>query len=103
MFKGASQNSQRRVGRSSSKSEHAAKLRKLDMIADAKPSKAMLGRLKNMEQGRIAREAKLKLKAELQRQAADDPTKAGEQAKKIVAKLGERMRNVIVEVKKKPR
>ncbi|MHC2514620.1 hypothetical protein [Bradyrhizobium diazoefficiens] len=101
MFKGASQNSQRRVGRSG-KSEHAAKLCKLDMIGDAKPSKAMLGRLKNMEQGLIAREAKLKLKAELQRQALD-PKFADERREKITKKLTKRMRNVVVEVKKKAR
>lgn len=101
MFKGASQNSQRRVGRSS-KSDQANKLRKLDMMADAKPSKSALGKLKNMEQGRVAREAKLKLKAELQRQALD-PNFAEERRKEIAKKQSKRMRNVVVEVKKKLR
>jgi hypothetical protein len=79
-----------------------ALLRKLDMLADAKPSKAVLGKLKNMEQGRVARESKLKLKAELQRQAVD-PNSADERRKEIAKKLTTRMRNVVVEVKKKLR
>jgi hypothetical protein len=89
VFKGASQNSQRRVGRSS-KGEQVARARKLDMIFDGKASKAARGKLKNMEDGQAARAEKSKMRAALQRSAVD-PTKGRKQAKKIAAKLAERM------------
>ncbi|WP_027567566.1 hypothetical protein [Bradyrhizobium sp. URHA0013] len=72
------------------------------MIVDAKALKGLRGKLKNMEDGQAARAEKLKMRAALQRPAVD-PTKTRKQAKKIAAKLAERMRDVIVEVKKKPR
>jgi len=101
VFKGASQNSQRRAGRES-KGDHASKLRKLDIIEAAKPSKAVLNKLKNLAQGQVAREAKQKLKAETQREALD-PKSAEKRRKKIAKKLTKRMSNVVVEVRKRPR
>jgi hypothetical protein len=100
VFKGASQNSQRRVGRSS-KGEQAARARKLDMIFDARASKAVRGKLKTIEDGQEARAANRALKEKLRRDAID-PAKARKRAKKIAAKQAKRMRNVIV-VKKKLR
>ena len=101
MFKGASQNGQRRVGRSS-KSEQAARAHKLDMIFDAKASKAVRGKLKDVENAQAGRIEKLRLKVELRRQAVD-PADLEKRRKKTEAKRTKRMRNVIVEVKKKLR
>jgi hypothetical protein len=100
VFKGTSQNSQRRLGRSG-KGEQAARARKLDLIFDARASKAVRGKLKNIDDAQKARAANRALKEKLRRDAID-PEKAQKRAEKIAARQAKRMRNVVV-VKKKLR
>jgi hypothetical protein len=75
------------------------------MLADAKPSKAVTGKLKSLEQGRIARAARLRRIADLDRQEREalDAGLTDRKREEIAKKQSKRMRNVVVEMKKKPR
>ena len=99
MFKTTSRSMQR-IASKAGKASQASRSRKLDKIFEARSSKATLGKLRHLEQGQEARAANLALKAKLRADAVD-PAKAEARKKKIEAKLAERMKGVVVVVKKK--
>ncbi|MBR1128426.1 hypothetical protein [Bradyrhizobium iriomotense] len=102
MFKGASRHMQRMAAKTNKKADQARKLSKLDQIAKGKSSKALRGKLKNIE-GQAARRAKRKVVRAEREALASDPVAIEERARRVAAKLAHRMRNVVVEVKKKSR
>ncbi|WP_158670434.1 hypothetical protein [Bradyrhizobium guangdongense] len=101
MFKGASRHMQRMAVKTNKKVDQARKLSKLDEIAKGKSSKAVRGKLKNIEDGQAARIAKRKAARAERGALVSDSIISEERAKRVAAKLAERMRNVVVEVKGK--
>ena len=103
MFKGASRHMQRMAVKTNKKVDQARKLSKLDEIAKGKSSKAVRGKLKNIEEGQAARRAKRKAVRSEGAALVSDPIISEERAKRVAAKLAERMSKVVVEVKGKQR